>query len=633
MRQHNKPFLLLVLGLLIAVSVLKIIFYNYNHALLFADNGATGPGNKTAMAYWSLLYDLLIILLINIPLLLLLQLGRRLPAWVSAYATIPFFALLNSGMLLLNMADIFYFRFHFQRANADLLFVLDHPFKELFGQRLLSVIIVFALLILVCLFVIILLRWFYKKFRAGNYGYAWSIAAGIAVIVCLSSRKQVSKLAVPTYPLVELNSSELLVAENSLHSFLFSLGRRNAEIEIKKYMPAAEADSLLSLKKTVAAPEGISGKKNIVLFIMESVPYDYFDDASPNRIKMPFFDSIIQKSRSFDNACCYFLHSNKAITAILAATPTLTDVPLYHSPFVSLPVTPIGKVLKDQGYSSFFCIGDDYDNFGFAKCINWMGIDHYYCRQDMSAYSQFPTHPMGMHDQYVLDFMLGKISASTAPFFAVNYSISTHYPYDLPPGYAEPLPASYSRPMKSMRYYDHSLQEFFNKAKLQPWFANSIFIFCSDHWLVPREENPVFNKVGSFRIPLIIYDPSSNEKITSHDMVSQFDIQSTILSLSGYRGSTISYGGNLLDSASLKSGKIFTKVNSTLYQVIDTAYTLGYNIVTGKAEYLYHYTADRALQDNLLGDIPHAYIQSLLTKNIQAFLQKATAQYYHQPFQ
>ncbi len=131
--QNNKPFLVFLFCLLLIHSVLKIIFYNYNHHLLFTGAEETASlAARLNLVKWSLAYDLLSLLFINTALLLMLQAGRLLPVRFSSWITLPFFMLLNTGAILLNVLDIFYFPFRFQRANADLLYVASHSFKQVF---------------------------------------------------------------------------------------------------------------------------------------------------------------------------------------------------------------------------------------------------------------------------------------------------------------------------------------------------------------------------------------------------------------------------------------------------------------------------------------------------------------------
>ena len=115
--QNNKPFLVFAASLLILLSVLKIVFYQYNYSFVFGD------GNRPRLLLiggWSLITDLVTVLFLSLPFLLLLHLAHILNNRIINTGIVSVWIVLNAFMLLLNLADIFYFRFHFQRADADL---------------------------------------------------------------------------------------------------------------------------------------------------------------------------------------------------------------------------------------------------------------------------------------------------------------------------------------------------------------------------------------------------------------------------------------------------------------------------------------------------------------------------------
>jgi len=631
--QNNKPFIWFLLGLLLLHSVLKIIFYQYNQSLLFAGSqtGSSVP-EKLQLIKWSLAADLLTLIGINCFLLFVLTIARfvteKLSAWLVlplAWIVIPFFVLANSFALLLNLADIFYFRFHLQRANTDLLYVLDHPLNRLMQQHF-YIIVLFLLAVAGIVF--LMFKMHIKLFRAFINGNNCRLVTTILFIlagVVFIWKNSFTRLLVPTYPMIELQSNQLPFVQNSFHTFLYSYLRKGESTLQKNYMSDVEADAIMPIRKKLNSNRK-SGAKNIVLFIMESVPYDFFDSAGPYKVQMPFFDSLLQKSTLFNNAFCYAHESNKGITAILAGVPTLSDIPLYHSSHINMPITRIGSELKKLNYHSLFCIGDEYDNFGFAKCANWLGFDRYYSMEDIPGYKNLPAHTMGLQDEAVLSFFDQKINEQPKPFFAVHYNISTHYPYDIPESFAKRSPASYNSAMKAMQYYDYSLQQFFNQAKNEPWFANTTFIFCSDHWLFPQGKLGPYTAVSAYHIPVIVYDPSVNTQKTDTRLTSQFDIAATVLGLAGSKDSIISYGSNLLDSSSI-DGYVFSRPGNGLYQVSDSNYILGFNAVTNKAEFLYNYKKDIQLTQNLYADKNASLPLNNLLIKARAFIQKANAQY------
>ncbi len=631
--QQHKPLLHAALFLILLCSLSKIIFYVYNYAHFSVHAG----GEAVAHAYWqlaswSLLYDGITMLFINLPILLLISVPGFFRFSFLRRLLLLIFYTANVLMLLLNVMDIFYYPFYHQRANTDLLFVLDNPVQKFFHLPL--HIIIGAILITVITGIVtgLILRksyLAYKKQRPSLLPVILLPVLAAAYFISAPFRK----ILLPAYPLVYINSTELQLVQNSLHTFIYSLKAGNAANVPKKYFSTAVCDALMPLKKSVTGNNIHAVPKNIVLFIMESVPAEFFDSSSKYKPALPFFDTLLKKSTLYSNAYSYAYESNKGIVSILAGIPTLTDVPLYHSAYSNLEVTHIGTLLQSKGYHSLFTIGDNFDAFGFAKCISWLGFNNYYCKTDIPGYAGMEEHTMGLHDEYVLNFMKDKINALTSPFFAVNYNISTHYPNDLPAGFTKKFPANYTAAMKSMLYYDHCLGQFFSSVKNKEWFSNTLFIFCSDHWALPDHNSIEYTNLSGFKIPIIVYDPSSPQHKRDSTLVSQFDIAGTIAAAAGISDTIISYGNNLLQPVNEKDNQyIFSRVSSSLYQVTDTSFVLGYNLHMDKPVYLYAYKKDAALKHNLLNTNDHKKKREELTRKIQAFFQKAGMQYFNEPF-
>lgn len=620
------PFLFLVFTMLILMSATKISFYYYNYSLLFS--GGNHSGFK--IAAWSLVYDLLTVLLINFPFLLLLTATRKIRGKLTHIVIRIIFCIINSFALLLNTLDIFYFRFHFQRSNIDLFYALAHPLRIL---GYLDALQIAAGIVSVLMIVIITWKvqnlFYYSFIEKNNYKVILIFLAGF-LLASAGTKFQLTRKLVPTYPLIDINAAELNVSQNSMHTFVYSLYRSNYSLVQKDYFPNAYCDSAFPAK-TVVKPAN-AAPKNVVLFIMESIPRDFFDSGSSYKVRMPFFDSLIHHSIYFSNAYSFGRISVQGITSILGGMPTLTDIPLYHSSFFNLPKTSVGSELKRKGYQSFFCIGDTYDNFGFAKCVYWLGIDHYYCERDIPKSNSLPRGPIGVYDQYILDFMKQKINASKQPFLAINYNTTTHYPNEIPSSFHATSSPDYSSAMKSMEYYDDCLHTFFNTSKNEMWFKNTVFIFCSDHWMSPDSFEHPSNSLREFRIPIIIYDPSADKGMRETSPVSQFDVLGTILSLAGMSDSCISYGGSLLDPGlQSKEQVVFNRLNNTLYQVVDSSYVLGFNVVTDNVEYLYNYQMDNNLKNNLKDNNAFTAIKNKLSDKIKVFYQRAVNQYFEKP--
>ena len=615
-----KPAFNFLIKLLLLLSLLKCIFFLYN---VHSGQGWKISNLRTALLVtgWSVFYDIAVISLLSLPLVILVNLFKKNKVIVKGICFV--FSGMFAFMVLLNTIDIFYFPFKLQRSDAELMYVLRDPFGEVNTTYFLvaaSVIVAFFLLAL------LMYKWmadFFKSIKSRSYGVA-SIAFFLLIwmVILLSGTKKL----LPTYPLVNVSYNQLPLTQNSFHQFIYSLFRKNESTVFNedyiRNMP--ESERLTIIKKNIIEN---NHSKNIVLFIMESVPYDFFDSGSQYKVKMPFLDSLVTKSAFFTNAFSYSHNSNKGITAILSGTPTITEIPLYHSAYTSMPLTHVGLALGSEGYSSDFFIGDSYDNFGFAKCVNWLGIQHYYCMSDIPGYQNMEKHTMGLHDEYVLHFMQDKIDQSPQPFFAVNFNISTHFPNDLPSHFNEKYPLINRTPhMKTMSYYNECLSDFFHHASGQPWYQNSIFIFCSDHWMNPDFSNFKNDVEKNFRIGLFIFDPQKNRQTVIHTPVSQLDVVNTILHSGNYKNDFISYGDDLLNMPPDSSRVVFAKENNVLYEDFDSSYVLGFNVIQGKPEFCYNYIEDKKRTNNLIGKNHDENVRRLLFK-MKSFLHTAYVQY------
>lgn len=579
---------------------------------------------------WSLLYDLLVVLFINAPVIILIGV---IPAFKSNRLLITpgkiVFITLNIICIALNLADIFYFHFHMQRSDADLLFMNAGNIGNAISANFITSLLCAVIIIFSSIFLAKLYNYFVRNYTNRHQYLLSSILLSIllAGFILMPVGK---KLMLPASPMTELKSEQLPFVQNSFHTMLYSIYRKKAgAVPLLKYMPDETASSLMPIKKAIQPDTDSAGKKNIVLFVMESVPQDYFDSSSRYNIQLPFLDSLLQQSTYFSNAYGFSYTSINGIVSILAGLPSLTDIPLYHSQYLNLKHTPIGDKLRGEGYYSAFFIGDKYDDFGFAKCCNWLGIDKYYSKETVPGYKNMEQHTMGLHDEYMLPFMLNEINSFKKPFFSTCYNISTHYPFDIPKSHQWlNEKKEYTGPMKSMLYYDDCLKSFFSNASKQDWYKNTVFIFCSDHWAFPDYDNLTAAQGQDFHIPIFIFDPSNPIKKVDARTVCQFDIINTISGIAGAKDSVVSYGFDLLKPHPTNEMRcVFSKKNRDTYYANNGEYILSFNTVTAKPESCFNFKKDPERKNNIVNDPAEKKITDSMVMLVKAFLQRSSSHY------
>ena len=617
-----QPAAILFLKILLLFSLIKCIFYFYN---LQSGQGwqVTGLGNALQLIFWSLIYDAFVIAALFLIPILAILLFYSIPFLKKLIVALTL--LMMAGVCTLNLADAFYYPYKLQRSDAELFYVLRNPFQGVDAGYWTYFLLTVAALLCFCLIVYKLSKSFFQQaVTKKSLGMAALFFGSLVMIFCITGMKKL----LPTYLLTRVAFYQLPLTQNSIHTFMYSMARlKSSGIFEGSYLLESEDSTVFEIRQPAQLPSSSATGKNIVLFIMESVPYDYFDEQSEYKVDMPFLDSLVKQSLFFENCFSYSHNSNKAITAILSGIPTLTEIPLYHSAYTSIPVTHIGSQLEKQGYSSAFFIGDNYDDFGFAKCARWLGIQNYYCKQDVPGYKELEQHSMGLHDEYVLQFMQQKTEALKPPFFVTNFNISTHVPNDLPTHYLKENPApAKTEQMKSMQYYSDCLSKFFAEAKTKAWYGNSIFIFVSDHWMYPDMKNQKNDVLQNFRIPLFIFDPQNPQGKRIPHTVSQLDIVNTLLYYSNNNEEFVSYGKNLITAQEDSNRIVYAKENNIIYQAFNRNHVLGFDAVRGEPVFCYNYLQD-SLKENNLVKIPNHPMVKTLSDSMRVFLRTAFKQY------
>lgn len=351
-------------------------------------------------------------------------------------------------------------------------------------------------------------------------------------------------------------------------------------------------------------------KKNVVILIVESYAQEFIGglnkelDGGTYRGYTPFADSLLTVSAYWDQMFANAGFSIDAPPAVLASIPRMNR-PFMTSPHSLNDINSIASILKPMGYSSAFFHGADNESLGIQAFTRHAGFDRYYGRNEFYADPRFGGKSefdgtWGVWDEPFLQYFATELSDMPQPFVAAVFTLSSHHPFKVPDKYKDILPDEGIYPLhKCIRYTDYALRRFFDTARRQTWYRNTIFVLSADHASSKRTHDVYKNEVGGFRIPLLIFDPSGElPRGKQAGIAQQTDLMPTLLDYIGNRDPYISFGKDLFNTAPADTWA-FNWDNVPQY--IKGDYVIQLNDDCSEAVALYNYRADPLLKQNLLG--------------------------------
>lgn len=340
----------------------------------------------------------------------------------------------------------------------------------------------------------------------------------------------------------------------------------------KYFMKESEVDKLLNPVRKVN--DSIYSKPNVMILVMESFGREYIGAFNKSRkienyvSYTPFLDSLSNHSLIFTNAFANGRQSIEALPSILASVPSF-KVPFTSSPYSNQEIQSLVSVFKDKGYSTSFFHGAPNGSMGFLGLSNILGFDNYYGKNEFNDNSLYDGY-WGIWDEPFLNYVKNETDKLKEPFFSTFFSLSSHEPFYVPEEYKGVFPMGDVQMHQVIGYSDNALKLFFDSAKNEPWFENTLFIITADHtnqFWYPFYSSPI----NRFAIPILFYHPNGSFKGVNDELTHQMDIFPSIVDLVGYEKPINSWGRSLFSN----SGKPFSiHFSGTVYHFITDKYIL-----------------------------------------------------------
>lgn len=363
--------------------------------------------------------------------------------------------------------------------------------------------------------------------------------------------------------------------------------------------------------------------KNVVVFILESFGKEYFGafnktlEDGKYKGYTPFLDSLVSKSLVFEYSYANGRASIDGMPSVLSGIPMFVE-PFFLTPASLNKLSSVGGELKKKGYYTAFFHGARDGSMGFQAYARSVGYSDYFGREEYNNDADFDGN-WAIWDEEFLQFYADKISGFPQPFSVGIFTATSHHPFNIPERYKDVYPEGSLPIHKCIRYSDHALERFFEKASKEPWFNNTLFVLTADH--TNATEHPEYQtEIGLFSVPIIFYTPNGDLQGYRSDVIAQqIDIMPTVLGYLGYDRPFVSFGCDLIHTPAEETYAV-NYTNGT-YQFLKGDYLLQFDGEKTKA--VYRFKTDIFLKENLVGQVPEQEsIENELKAMIQQYMER-----------
>jgi phosphoglycerol transferase MdoB-like AlkP superfamily enzyme len=288
---------------------------------------------------------------------------------------------------------------------------------------------------------------------------------------------------------------------------------------------------------------------NVVILLEESLGSEFWGCLGRTNTLTPEMDKLAaQEGMLFTDLFASGNRTVRGFEGVLSSFPPLPGDSIVKRDR-SDNVETIARVLKRDGYATVFL----YGGRGLFDGMRSFAVRNGYDRFVEQKHFEHPTFTTiwGVCDE---DLMLRSVEefrelAKTGqPFCGTVLSVSNHKPYTYPKGKIPEDPDKRLREY-SVKYSDYALGRFFEAAKKEAFWTNTIFAVVADHGARVYGKQSI--PIHSYEIPLLIAGPAVVKAPTRVGQLGcSLDVPTTILGLLGRPYESMFFGRDLLKNQS-----------------------------------------------------------------------------------
>jgi len=623
----SKETFALILNLVLAMVIFMIcrfLFYAENHTL-YSDISSAQWQN---ILRGGVQFDLTAMLYLNSLLILLFTIPCHLKGERTYRLGRILFVVLNGVGVLMNLADAVYFQFTGRRTTGSIFqeFSAEGNLGSVIGHELIN----HWYLLLSAILLIAMLYFGYRtpqplrKGKLPTYYIAKTILFVIAIYLTICGIRggfgsYVRPITLSNANQYTTKQSETALVLNTPFSVIRTINKK--AYPTPQFFKNEELDSFFS---PIHQPNDTLPfiKKNVVIIIWESLGREYIGSLNNSfgndyESYTPFLDSLLQNCLTFKHTFSNGRKSIDAMPSILSSIPHIIE-PFIVSNYSLNKVDGIAAALNSKGYHSAFFHGAPNGSMGFEAFAKKIGFKEYY---GMTEYEQEKGEgdfdgTWAIWDEPFLQYYAEKMGEFPEPFVTSIFTASSHHPFVVPKEYEDVFPKGELAIHQPMRYTDNAFRKFFETAKRQKWYENTLFVITGDH---TNMTNHTFytTDVGSFCVPVIFFDPSGEivQKGITDKIAQQIDIMPTILAALHYDEPFLAFGQDLFSTPQEETFAI--TYNGGIYQFIQNGYNLQFDGEKTAALYALN---DSTQQNNLKGLEEKPEMEQKLKAIIQQYM-------------
>ena len=267
---------------------------------------------------------------------------------------------------------------------------------------------------------------------------------------------------------------------------------------------------------------------NLVIIIEESMGAEFVGCLGGLPLT-PNIDRLSKEGLLFTNLYSTGTRTVRGIEAVISGFPptpgqSAVKLGLSQSNFFT-----IAELLRRRGYATEFIYGGrkSFDNMSAFFIGN--GIQRIYDRECFDKTIFEAT--WGVYNEDVFKKALEVFKGhGTNPFFGLILTTTGHSPFEFPDGRIELFEQPKETQNNAIKYADYALGKFFDAAKKEPYYKNTLFLVIADH--SARLQGLDLIPVRKFHIPGLLIGPAVKPGVYDR-VASQIDMPPTLLDLMG----------------------------------------------------------------------------------------------------